>query len=48
MLYKDRSLLYKDTLVNLFKKDVPLKNKYIHASEAPFMTEDPHKEIMKR
>ena len=39
---------YKDTLANLFNKNVPLKNKYVRANEAPFMINHLRKENMKR
>ena len=36
---------YKDTLFNLLNKHVPLKKKYVRASDAPCMTKDLHKEL---
>ena len=39
---------YKDTLANLFNKNVPLKNKHVHANEAPLMMNHLRKENMKR
>ena len=32
----------------IFNKHAPIKRKYIRANEAPFMTKDLHKAIMKR
>ena len=36
------------TLFYIFNKHAPIKRKYIRANEAPFMTKDLHKVIMKR
>ena len=33
---------------HIFNKHAPIKRKYIRANEAPFMTKDLHKAIMKR
>ena len=32
----------------IFNKHVPIKRKYVRANEAPFMTKELHKAIMKR
>ena len=39
---------FKETLLCKFNKDAPIKRKYVHANEAPFMTKELHKAIMKR
>ena len=36
------------TVFHIFNKHAPIKRKYIRANEAPFMTKDLHKAIMKR
>ena len=36
------------TVFHIFNKHAPIKRKYIHATEAPFMAKDLHKVIMKR
>ena len=36
------------TVFHIFNKHAPIKRKYIRADEAPFMTKDLHKAIMKR
>ena len=36
------------TILSVFSKYAPIKKKYIQANEAPFMTKNLHKEIMKR
>ena len=36
------------TFFHIFDKHAPIKRKYIRANEAPFMTKDLHKAIMKR
>ena len=38
----------KKIVFRIFNKHSPIKRKYIHANEAPFMTKDLHKTIMKR
>ena len=35
------------TVFRIFNKNVPIKEKHIRANEAPFMTKDLHKAIMK-
>ena len=39
---------FKETILSVFKKYVPIKKKYIRANEASFMTKNLHKEIRKR
>ena len=39
---------FKETVFNIFNKYVPIKKKYVRANEAPFMTKELHKAIMKR
>ena len=39
---------FKETIFNIFDKHAPIKQKYFWASEAPFMTKELHREIMKR
>ena len=39
---------FKETILSVFNKYAPIKKKYIRANEAPFMTKNLHKEIMKR
>ena len=36
------------TIFNIFDKHAPIKQKYLRANEAPFMTKELHREIMKR
>ena len=36
------------TVFRIFNKHAPIKRKYIRANEAPFMTKDLHKAIVKR
>ena len=37
----------KETIFNVFDKHVPIKQKYLRVNEAPFMTKELHREIMK-
>ena len=37
--------MYKSTIFNIFNCHVPMKNKYIRANEATFMSKDFHKAI---
>ena len=39
---------FKETVLNIFNKYAPIKKKYARANEAPFMTKELHKAIMKR
>ena len=39
---------FKKTIFRIVNKHAPIKRKYIRANEAPFMTKDLHKAIMKR
>ena len=39
---------FKETILSVFNKYAPIKKKYIRANEAPFMTKNLHKEIMKQ
>ena len=39
---------FKVTVFCIFNKHVPMKRKYVRANEAPFMTKELHKRIMKR
>ena len=39
---------FKETILNIFDKHAPIKQKYFRANEAPFMVKELHKEIMKR
>ena len=39
---------FKETVFCTFKKHVPMKRKYVQANEAPFMTKELFKEMMKR
>ena len=39
---------FKETFFNIFNKDAPIKKRYLHANEAPFMTKELDKAIMKR
>ena len=36
------------TVFHIFIKHAPIKSKYIHENEAPFMTKDLYKAIMKK
>ena len=38
---------FKETILNVFDKHAPVKQKYLRASEVPFMTKELHREIMK-
>ena len=38
---------FKETIFNTFSKYAPIKRKYVRANEAPFMTTELHKTIMK-
>ena len=40
--------IFKETVFNIFNKYAPIKIKYVRANEAPFMTKELHKAIMKR
>ena len=40
--------MYKSTIFKIFNRHVPIKKKYIRANEAPFMSKELHKAIMKR
>ena len=40
--------MYKSTIFKIFNRHVPIKKKYIRANEAPFMSKELHKVIMKR
>ena len=40
--------IFKETVFNIFNKYAPIKIKYVRANEAPFMTKQLHKAIMKR
>ena len=40
--------MYKSTIFSIFNRHVPIKKKYIRAYEAPFMSKELHKAIMKR
>ena len=40
--------MYKSTIFNIFNRHVPIKKKYICANEAPFMSKELYKAIMKR
>ena len=44
----DIFVVYKSTIVNIFNCHGPVKKKYIRANEAPFMSKELHKAIMKR
>ena len=44
----DKFGMYKSTIFNIFNHHVPIKKKYIRANEAPFMSKELHKAIMKR
>ena len=39
---------FKETVFNVFNKYAPIKRKYVRANDAPFMTKELHKTIMKR
>ena len=39
---------FKETAFNIFNKSSPIKGKYVRANEAPFMTKELYKAIMKR
>ena len=39
---------FKETVFNIFNKYTPIKRKYVRVNEAPFMTKELHKAIMKR
>ena len=39
---------FKKTIFNIFDKHAPIKQKYLRANEAPFMTKELHREIIKR
>ena len=39
---------FEETILSVFNKYAPIKKKYIRANEAPFMTKNLHKEIMKQ
>ena len=39
---------FKNTIFCIFNKHAPIKRKYVRANEAPFMTKELHKAIMKR
>ena len=39
---------FKETIFNIFSKYAPTKKRYVRANEAPFMTKELHKAIMKR
>ena len=45
--YTDLRTFY-GTVFNIFNKYVPIKKKYVHASDASFTTKEFHKAIMKR
>ena len=38
---------FKETIFNIFDKHAPIKQKYLRANEAPFMTKELHREIIK-
>ena len=38
--------MYKSTIFDIFNGHVPIKQKYIRANEAPFMSKEFHKAIM--
>ena len=40
--------MYKSTIFNIFNRNVLIKTNYIRANEAPFMSKELHKAIMKR
>ena len=39
---------FKETIFNIFDKHTPIVQKYLRANEAPFMTKELHREIMKK
>ena len=39
---------FKETILSIFNKYAPVKEKYIGANEAPFITKNLHEEILKR
>ena len=39
---------FKETVFCIFNKHVPIKRTYVRANEAPFMTKELHKSIMKK
>ena len=39
---------FKETIFNIFDKHAPVKQKHLRTNEAPFMTKEFHREIMKR
>ena len=39
---------FKGIMFNIFDKHAPIKQKYLRENEAPFMTKELHREIMKR
>ena len=39
---------FKETIFNIFDKHAPIKQKYLRANEASFMTKELHREIIKR
>ena len=39
---------FNETIFNIFDKNAPITEKYLRANEAPFMTKELHREIMKR
>ena len=40
--------IYKETIFNILDKYAPIKQKYLRVNEAPFMTKELHRAIMKR
>ena len=40
--------MYKSTIFKIFNRHVPIKKKYIRTNEAPFMSKELHKAIIKR
>ena len=40
--------LFKESIFCIFNKHAPIRKKYLHANEAPFMTKELHNAIMKR
>ena len=43
-----RSEIFKDSILRIFNKHVPIKKKYLLANEAPFVTKEIHVAFMKR
>ena len=39
---------FRDSILHIFNKHGPIKEKYLRANEAPLMTEEPHVAILKR